>query len=119
LDHNISGLDTLLDLDGEVYPMDSGFWVKFRAYRVPVNKHIPHGIKYSLTLHDKHNQRIIGYDNVHGIKLPKKKKFSGRRDVWDHKHKMTMTTLYEFESAFQLLEDFWNDVNVFLETGGV
>jgi len=32
---------------------------------------------------------------------------------------MTMTTLYEFESAFQFLEDFWNDVNVFLETGGV
>ena len=99
--------------------MDSGFWVKFREYRIPANKHIPQGIKYSLTLHDKHNQRIIGYDNAHGIKLPQKKKFSGRRDVWDHKHKMTMTALYEFESACQLLEDFWNDVNVFLETGGV
>lgn len=119
LDHNISGLDTLLDLDGEVSPIDNGFWVKFSAYRVPVNKHIPHGIKYSLTLHDTHNQRIIGYDNDHGVKLPQKKNFSGRRYVWDHKHKKTITALYEFESAYQLLEDFWKDVNDVLKTGGV
>lgn len=119
MDHNLSGLDTLLDLDGEVFPMDNGFWVKFSAFRCPVNKHIPHGIKYSLTLHDRYNQRIIGYDNAHGIKLPKKKKFSGRRDVWDHKHKKTCTTFYEFESAYQLLEDFWSDVNAVLKSGGV
>jgi hypothetical protein len=118
LDHNEAGLDTLLDLDGEVFPMDNGFWVKFSAYRCPVNKHIPHGIKYSLTLHDKYNLRIVGYDNAHGVKLPKKKKFSGRRDVWDHKHQRTRTSPYEFESAYQLLEDFWNDVNAALESGG-
>jgi len=99
--------------------MDSGYWVKFTAYRIPVNKHIPHGIKYSLTLHDRHNQRIIGYDNAHGVNFPQKKKFSGRRDIWDHKHKMTITTGYEFESAYQLLDDFWKDVNAFLKTGGV
>ncbi len=76
-----TGLETLLLLDGEVFPMDNGFWVKFKVYPTPKNKHIPHGIKYSLTLHDKYNRRIVGYDNAHGIKPPKKKKFSGNRQV--------------------------------------
>lgn len=106
-----SGLETLLQLDGEVFPMDNGFWVKFKVHRTPKNNHIPHGIKYSLTLHDRYNRRIIGYDNAHGIKPPKKKKFSGSRQVWDHKHQKSAVHPYEFESAYQLLEDFWNDVN--------
>lgn len=118
MDHNKLGLDTLLDLDGEIFPMDNGYWVKFNAYRCPANKHIPHGIKYSLTLHDRYNRRIIGYDNAHGVTPPKKKKFSGRRDAWDHKHQKTCTSPYEFESAYQLLEDFWSDVNAVLEPGG-
>jgi len=104
------GLETLLELDGEVFPMDNGFWVKFKVHKTPTNKHIPHGIKYSLTLHDQHNRRIIGYDNAHGIKPPRKKKFSGNRQVWDHKHQESVVFAYEFENAYQLLEDFWNDV---------
>lgn len=106
-----TGLETLLQLDGEVFPMDNGFWVKFKVHRTPKNNHIPHGIKYSLTLHDRYNRRIVGYDNGHGIKPPKKKKFSGNRQVWDHKHQKSVVRPYEFESAYQLLEDFWNDVN--------
>ena len=70
-------LETLLQLDGEVFPMDNGFWVKFKVYPTPKNKHIPHGIKYSLTLHDKYNRRIVGYDNAHGINHPKRKNFLG------------------------------------------
>lgn len=53
-------LETLLELDGEVFQMDNGFWVKFIAHKTPVNKHISHGIKYSLTLHDSYNQRNRG-----------------------------------------------------------
>jgi len=106
-----SGLETLLQLDGEVFPMDNGFWVKFKVHTTSPNIHIPHGIKYSLTLHDKYNKRVIGYDNAHGIKPPNKKKFSGTRQIWDHKHQETKVHPYEFESAYQLLEDFWNDVN--------
>jgi hypothetical protein len=119
LDHNELGLDTLLDLDGEVFAMGNGFWVRFNARRAPSNQHVPHGIKYALTLHDRYNRRIVGYDNAHAIRLPRKKKFSGKRDVWDHKHERTLTVPYEFERAYQLLEDFWNDVNAFLEPGGV
>ena len=54
------GLETLLQLNGEVFPMDNGFWVKFKVHITAQNIHIPHGIKYSLTLHDKFNKRIIG-----------------------------------------------------------
>ena len=50
-----TGLETLLQLDGEVFPMDNGFWVKFRIHQTPQNKHIPHGIKYSLTIHDRYS----------------------------------------------------------------
>ena len=57
------------------------------------------------------HKRIIGYDNAHGIKPPKKKKFSGKRQIWDHKHQKSTLRPYEFESAYQLLEDFWADVN--------
>jgi hypothetical protein len=54
--------------------------------------------------------RVLGYDNAHGIKPPRRKKFSGTRQIWDHKHKETKVYPYEFESAYQLLEDFWHDV---------
>lgn len=105
----MTGLETLLDLDGETFPMDSGFWTKIEAKRVETTEHIPHGIRYSLTLHDKHNTRILGYDNAHAMK-PRRKRYGAKRVVWDHKHEREITTAYEFESPEQLLIDFWNDV---------
>ena len=96
--------------------MDNAFWVKFKVHRTPENIHIPHSIKYSLTLHDNHIRRIVEYDNAHGIKPPRKKKFSGKRQVWDHKHQESITYPYEFESAYQLMDDFWNDVNSITNT---
>ncbi|MDW7740663.1 MAG: DUF6516 family protein [Bacillota bacterium] len=104
------GLETLLDLDGEIFAIDEWYWVKFEARRVDPTEHIPHGIRYSLTLHDKNNRRIIGYDNAHGIKKPRRKRFSGKRIVWDHKHENEKISSYEFETAYNLLRDFWNDV---------
>ena len=44
------GLDYLLDLDGEIFPMDNGYWTKFDVKAVEPNENIPHGIKYSLTI---------------------------------------------------------------------
>ncbi|WP_342748518.1 toxin-antitoxin system TumE family protein [Geothermobacter hydrogeniphilus] len=52
--------------------MANGYWVKFEARRVTVNEHIPHGSSYSLTLHDRTNRRIIGFDNAHAIKSRRK-----------------------------------------------
>ncbi len=107
------GLDVLLQLDNEIFPMENGFWTKIEAKSVASNEHIPHGIKYSLTLHDSSNIRVLGYDNAHGIK-PKKKKYGGKRLIWDHKHKRKIVEPYEFENAGQLLEDFWTDVDKIL-----
>ena len=110
---NKAGLDTLLQLDNEIFPMENGYWTKIEAKKVTCNEHIPHGIKYSLTLHNPSNIRILGYDNAHGIK-PKKKKYGAKRLVWDHKHERKIVEPYEFEDASQLLEDFWNDVDKIL-----
>lgn len=109
IDNNL-GLDYLLELDGEIFSMDNGYWTKFEAKKVGPNEKIPHGVKYSLTLHDRNNTRILGYDNAHGIK-PNKTKFKAKRTEWDHKHEKNKVKTYEFKSAGELLEDFWNDVN--------
>lgn len=107
-------LETLLNLNGEIFPMDNGFWTKFEAWEVSPSEHIPHGISYSLTLHDSSNRRVIGFDNAHAIK-PKRKKYGARKVTWDHKHRQDNVFPYEFESAAQLLEDFWNTVDAYME----
>ena len=109
-----ASLDTLLDLHGEIFPMDNGYWTKFEAYRVPFTPQIPHGIKYSLTLHDRNNTRVLGFDNAHTFK-PKKNKYRARKITWDHKHKMEKVHPYEFESASQLIENFWKEVEEILK----
>ena len=108
------GLDVLLSLNGEVFPMDKGYWTKFEVYQVEPNEHIPHGIRYSLTLHDGSNRRILGFDNAHSFK-PKRKKYGAHKITWDHKHKQNKVFPYEYENAGQLLEDFWMEVNHILE----
>ncbi|MBA3028442.1 MAG: hypothetical protein KKF30_03365 [Proteobacteria bacterium] len=104
-------LITLFDLDGEVFIMENGYWVKFEARRVGPTPSTPHGVRYSLTLHDKNNSRIVGFDNAHAIKVKGHKRYSGRKITWDHKHHIDKVTPYEFESAGQLLDDFWKAVN--------
>jgi hypothetical protein len=107
-------LEILLQLDGEIFPMDKGCWTKFEVKRVAPSRNIPHGIKYSLTLHDSHNRRIIGFDNAHAYK-PKMKKYGARKFTWDHKHHQERVSAYEYESAGQLLEDFSIAVEKYLK----
>ncbi len=102
-------LATLLHLDGEIFPMDSGFWTKFEVYRVTPEPHIPHGVRYSLTLHDRYNRRVLGFDNAHAVRTAKKG-YGARKITWDHKHKCDKVSPYEYASAVQLLEDFWREV---------
>lgn len=106
-------IEYLLSLNGEIFPMESGYWTKFEAYQVEPNKQIPHGVRYSLSLHDKNNTRVLGFDNAHAIK-PKRKKYGARKVTWDHKHQQESVSLYEFETAGQLLEDFWAAVEKYL-----
>jgi len=91
---DVTGLSVLLEMDGEVFQMDNGYWTKISVKRVVPDEHIPHGIKYSLTLHDRSNKRVMGYDNAHGIK-PGNKKYSGKIIVWDHKHNKEKIQIYE------------------------
>ena len=109
----MDGLDTLLMLDREVFTLESGYWVKFEARKVDSSREIPHGIRYSLTLHDTINRRVIGYDNAHSFK-PRKGKYGARKETWDHVHRKMDVFPYEFSSALQLIEDFWDSVERYM-----
>jgi hypothetical protein len=101
-----------LNLNGEVFPLDNGYWVKFEVKLVTKSVAIPHGIKYSLTLHDKTNRRVVGYDNGHEFKSTKK--YGAKKETYDHIHKSFNVLSYEFESASQLIEDFWNSAEHYM-----
>ena len=109
----MNDLENLLMLDGEVFPLDNGCWVKFEATEVKPSSAVPYGVKYSLTLHDKRNQRVIGYDNAHSFKPTQK--YGAKKETYDHIHKQMEVVSYEFESASQLIEDFWKSVDYYLE----
>lgn len=99
------GLMHLLELDGETFHLDDGCWTKFEARKVNATPQIPHGIKYSLTLHDRHSRRLVGFDNAHAA--PKAKKYAPRIVAWDHQHNREIVKPYHFVDAGKLLEDFW------------
>ncbi len=105
-----TGLETLLDLDGITYRLNEGFRVKFEAHRVDATEMRPHGISYSLTLHDRTNAGIVGFDNAHECPAPRRKRFAGRKIAWDHRHRSERVVPYEYESAAQLIQDFWDEV---------
>ncbi len=107
------GIETLLDLDSVVIDQDNGFWVKFDVSKTTVTKERPHGLRYSLTLHDKYGKRLMGFDNAHPVKLPKKYKYSGRVIEFDHHHRHSLDSgiPYEFKDAYQLIQDFFAKVD--------
>jgi hypothetical protein len=108
------GLGYLLDLDGEILAQDYGCWVKIEARKLEkVTKEYPHRVKYSLTLHDRYGKRLLGFDNAHLIKTRKRGRFIGRAVAYDHKHMGPDDegVPYVFESAEQLLADFFTEVD--------
>lgn len=108
-------LDSLLYLDGEsfVVEADGACWVRFKVKRVPVAAEKPHGLDYSLTLHDGNGKRLLGFDNAHAVQ-----EGSGpgarTRIEHDHKHRGRRVRFYQFADAATLLEDFWKEVNQIL-----
>ena len=107
---------TLLDLHGQVIDQEDGFWIKIDAWEVAVSAEIPHGIRYSLTLHAPDGTRILGYDNAHAIKV-KGMKYAGQRISFDHMHRHASDkgVPYEFVDAYQLLSDFFIEVDSVLK----
>jgi hypothetical protein len=108
-----AAIDTLLDLHGSILDQGGGYWIKLEAWQVDVSDEIPHGIRYSLTLHEPYGKRILGYDNAHAVKPPKKFKYAGRILAYDHKHRHASDkgVPYEFKDAQQLINDFFADVD--------
>ncbi len=78
------GIATLIDLHDQVIDQGGGYWIKIEARVVDASTDIPHGIRYSLTLHEPYGKRILGYDNAHAVKPPKKFKYAGTRLPYDH-----------------------------------
>lgn len=111
------GLDVLLELNGTEYTEENGYWYKIEAWRVEPSREIPHGIRYNLTLHNNYNKRILGFDNAHAVRSTASAKFKGRIVAYDHKHRSATDTgvPYEFSTAHQLLNDFFNEVNKRME----
>lgn len=70
-----------------------------------------------MTLHDRYNRRVLGFDNAHGF-TPKRKRLGARMTTWDHRHRRDEVVSYEFESPGQLLEDFWREAERIMAEGG-
>ena len=106
-------------LDGDVLFIDEqGHWVKFEVRRVAASPERPHGIEYSLTLHDSGNHRLAGLDNAHALR---KSRGPGGGSVipYDHRHRYETVKPYRYENAAKLIEDFWQLVDqVLKEKGG-
>ncbi len=102
-------LEFLLLLDGIEYQLEKGYSVKFEVRKVRKVPEIPHGVRYSLTMHDRFRMRVLGFDNAHRIRVFKPR-FGSRKVTWDHVHAQGNTKIYEFVSASQLLIDFWEAV---------
>jgi hypothetical protein len=103
---NESEWEYLLGLNGVEMFLDESlrYWVKFVAHRVPITSDSPHGITYSLTLHDKAGNRLLGFDNAHRVEKSKE------MDHW-HRDNFDAGRAYSLNSPNQLLADFWKEVD--------
>jgi hypothetical protein len=104
------GKNVLLDLHGQILDQEDGYWVKIEAWEVTVTTAIPHGIRYSLTLHNPKGVRILGYDNAYSAKSVS---YANRKLPYDHRHRCVadLGTSYQFKDAYQLMKDFFEDVD--------
>ena len=113
-------LDALLDLDGQILVLDQDtrHWGRFVVRRVPATEQKPHGLDYSLTLHDADGGRLVGFDNSHPVRQgsgPGAKRPTGQ----DHKHRLKTARPYDYKDAASLLADFWTEVRAVLKERGV
>jgi hypothetical protein len=105
-------LEALLDLNGYEYRFGAGYRVKFEVRRTDATRGRPHGIKYSLTLHDPVGRRIFGMDNAHAAK---------GRAAFDHRHLYgaRKVVAYDYRGPVALLEDFYREVERIVKERGV
>ena len=105
-------LDALLDLDGQRLVVDDeGHMARFVVRRTDATEARPHGLSYSLTLHDRTGRRLMGFDNAHAVARPGGR-FVEQPRVYDHVHRGydDEGRPYECVDAGKLIEDFWAEV---------
>lgn len=113
-------LQLLLDLDGLNFAFGGGYWIKYAVKAVARSPERPHGIRYSLTLHDHRGTRVFGIDNAHFPRTSRRP--GGRRvrsEAADHTHREGRVHRYEFVDAETLLADFDEGVIAALTKRGV
>jgi len=87
--------------------------VRFVVTRVPATAEKPHGLDYSLTLHGRVGERLVGFDNGHPVGKQK------RGEPRDHRHRIRTMRPYDYRDAATLLADFWTEVDAVLKERGV
>ena len=81
------GIENLLDLNGNIVQQEHGYWIEIHVWRVDPTNEIPHGVRYSLTLHEQNGKRAMGYDNAHAVKPSGKYIYAGQVLPYHHKHR--------------------------------
>jgi hypothetical protein len=106
-------LEVLLSLDGFEFQFAEGYRVRIAVQLVETTSARPHGVKYSLTLHDPAGARIYGLDNAHGTRR--------RQAEFDHRHVYGRRRIvpYAYRGPVALLEDFYREVGRILRERGV
>jgi hypothetical protein len=117
MDESDPGLDIVLDLDGESFAIgaDGDYIVRFVVKWVPPTPERPHGLSYSLTLHDEGGSRLVGFDNAHAAPA---RKGRGGRVARDHRHRLGTIRAYAYRDPVTLLADFWTEVYAVLKERG-
>ena len=106
-------LENLLSLDGTHFIINETLqmWVKFSVIKVQPTIYRPWGIRYSLTLHNKKGERLMGFDNAHQVEaLGNKKSLQPTFYHW-HRTQHDAGRPYHYVNAIKLLEDFWREVD--------
>jgi hypothetical protein len=110
----------LLGFNGRVHYLAQGYWLKFEARRIEPTAERPHGLRYSLTLHDPNGDRLVGFDNAHGVP-PQGSRFRKPDVEHDHWHRTgdDQGRPYRFTTISQLLDDFETEVRRVLAERGI
>jgi hypothetical protein len=77
-------------------------------------------LRYSLTLHDPSGNRLVGFDNAHGVP-PQGSRFREPDVEHDHWHRTgdDEGRPYRFTTIIQLIEDFETEVRRVLAERGI
>jgi hypothetical protein len=113
-------LEFLQAFDGHIHQLEQGYWLKFEIKRVAATPERPHGLRYSFTLHGPDGERLVGFDNAHGVP-PKGSRFRKPQAEHDHWHRTEddMGQPYLFTSVDRLLTDFEAEVLRVLHARGL